>query len=87
MMGATHKETFKVPIKTYIMKRNKQTITSQTKPQTLQILQIITKVNITCHGKWFAGSSKWFAGSSLEIRLSKNGITGKIAYQSPLQTP
>lgn len=80
MMGATHKETFKVPIKTYIMKRNKQTITSQTKPQTLQILQIITKVNITCHGKWFAGSS-------LEIRLSKNGITGKIAYQSPLQTP
>lgn len=80
MMGATHKETFKVPIKTYIMKRNKQTITSQTKPQTLQILQIITKVNITCHGKWFAGSS-------LDIRLSKNGITGKIAYQSPLQTP
>lgn len=80
MMGATHKETFKVPIKTYIMKRNKQTITSQTKPQTLQILQIITKVNITCHGKWFAGSS-------LEIRLSINGITGKIAYQSPLQTP
>lgn len=80
MMGATHKETFKVPIKTYIMKRNKQTIASQTKPQTLQILQIITKVNITCHGKWFAGSS-------LEIRLSKNGITGKIAYQSPLQTP
>lgn len=80
MMGATHKETFKVPIKTYIMKRNKQTIASQTKPQTLQILQIITKVNITCHGKWFVGSS-------LEIRLSKNGITGKIAYQSPLQTP
>ena len=58
------------------MQRKKQTITSQTKPQTLQI---ITKVNITCHGKWFAGSS-------LEIRLSKNDITGKIAYQSTLQT-
>ena len=56
------------------MKRNKQTITSLTKPQTLQILQIITKVIITSDLRvqaWKLDSPKMI----LQVRLPTNQLS------------
>ena len=76
MMGATHKETLQCSNKN-LHHEEKQTNHYQSNKTT----------NPPNSPNYYKGNyHKWFAGSSLEIRLSKNDITGRIAYQSTLQT-